>query len=84
MKKDTIRTIVVAVVTLVIYNLIAFAIPFAYTAAFWISYCFTLAAFLVVAASIYIAFIKNPDAKSRFYGFPIARIGALCIARLLC
>lgn len=77
MKKDTIRTIVVAVVTLVIYNLIALAIPFAYTAAFWISYGFTLAAFLVVAASIYIAFIKNPDAKSRFYGFPIARIGVL-------
>lgn len=77
MKKDTIRAIVVAVVTLVIYNLIAFVIPFAHTAAFWISYGFTLAAFAVVCASIYIAFIKNPDAKSRFYGFPIARIGVL-------
>ena len=77
MKKDTIRAVVVAVVALVIYNLIAFVIPFAHTAAFWISYGFTLAAFAVVCASIYIAFIKNPDAKSRFYGFPIARIGVL-------
>ena len=77
MKKDTIRAIVVAVVALVIYNLITFVIPFAHTAAFWISYGFTLAAFAVVCASIYIAFIKNPDAKSRFYGFPIARIGVL-------
>ncbi len=77
MKKDTIRAIIVAVVALVIYNLIAFVIPFAHTAAFWISYGFTLAAFAVVCASIYIAFIKNPDAKSRFYGFPIARIGVL-------
>lgn len=77
MKKDTIRAIVVAVVTLVIYNLIAFVIPFAHTAAFWISYGFSLAAFAVVCASIYIAFIKNPDVKSRFYGFPIARIGVL-------
>ena len=77
MKKDTIRAIVVAVVALVLYNLIAFLIPFAHTAAFWISYGFTLAAFAVVCASIYIAFIKNPDAKSRFYGFPIARIGVL-------
>ena len=77
MKKDTIRAIVVAVVTLVIYNLITFVIPFAHTAAFWISYGFTLTAFVVVCASIYIAFIKNPDAKSRFYGFPIARIGVL-------
>lgn len=77
MKKDTIRAMIIAVVTLAIYNLIAFVIPFAHSAAFWISYGFTMAAFLVVAASIYIAFIKNPDAKSRFYGFPIARIGVL-------
>ena len=77
MKKDTIRAVAVAVVALVIYNLISFVIPFAHTAAFWISYGFTLAAFAVVCASIYIAFIKNPDAKSRFYGFPIARIGVI-------
>ena len=77
MKKDTIRAIVVAAITFIIYNLIAFVIPFAHTAAFWISYGFTLVAFAAVCASIYIAFIKNPDAKSRFYGFPIARIGVL-------
>jgi hypothetical protein len=77
MKKDTIRAVVVAVVALVIYNLISFVIPFAHTAAFWISHGFTMASFVVVSASIYIAFIKNPDAKSRFYGFPIARIGVL-------
>ena len=42
MKKDTIRAIVVAAITFVIYNLIAFVIPFVHTAAFWISYGFTL------------------------------------------
>ena len=77
MKKDTIRAIIVAVIGLAIYNLIAFVIPFAHTAAFWVSYGFTMAAFVVVAASIYIAFVKNPDAKSRFYGFPVARIGLI-------
>ena len=77
MKKDTMRALVVAVIALAIYNLVAFLIPFAHTAAFWISYGFTLAAFFVVAASIYIAFMKKADAKSRFYGFPIARIGVL-------
>ena len=81
MKKDTIRAIVVAVITFVIYNLIAFVIPFAHAAAFWISYGFTLAAFAVVCASIYIAFIKNPDAKSRFYGFPIAGSACFTAAR---
>ena len=77
MKEDTFRATAVAAITFVIYNLIAFVIPFAHNAAFWISYGFTLAAFAVVCAAIYIAFIKNPDAKSRFYGFPIAKIGAI-------
>ena len=77
MKKDTLRATIVAVIAFVIYNLIAFVIPFAHTAAFWISYGFTLAAFAVVATSIYIAFIKQPDVKSRFYGFPVARIGVI-------
>ena len=77
MKKDTIRAIVVAAVLLVAYHLIAFVVPFVHTAAFWVSYIFGLVAFGVVGASIYIAFIKNPDARSKFYGFPIARIGVI-------
>lgn len=77
MNKDTIRGLVVLGVLLVLYILIAFLIPFVHTAAFWVSFVFTLIAFAVVAASIYIAFIKNPDAKSRFYGFPIAKIGVI-------
>lgn len=77
MKKDTLRAMVVAVIALAIYHLIAFLIPFAKTTTFWISYGFTLAAFVVVAASIYNAFVKHPDAKSRFYGFPVAKIGVI-------
>lgn len=64
-------------VLLVLYILVAFLIPFVHTATFWVSLLFTLIAFGVVGASFYIAFIKNPDAKSRFYGFPIAKIGAI-------
>ena len=77
MKKDTLRAIAVAVITLIIYHLVVFLVPFAHTSAFWISYGFSLAAFAVVCASIYIAFVKNPNAKSRFYGFPLARVGLL-------
>ena len=77
MKKDTIRWIIGLGVLLVLYILVAFLIPFAHTAVFWVSFVFTLIAFVVVAASIYIAFVKNPDAKSRFYGFPIAKIGVI-------
>ena len=77
MKKDTIRWVVGLGVLLVLYILVAFLIPFVHTATFWVSFVFTLIAFAVVAASMYIAFVKNPDAKSRFYGFPIAKIGAI-------
>lgn len=77
MKKDTIRWTIGLGVLLVLYILVAFLIPFAHTAVFWVSFVFTLIAFAVVAASIYIAFVQHPDARSRFYGFPIARIGAV-------
>ena len=77
MNKDSIRAIIVAAVTFVIYNLVVFLIPFTMKGVFWTSYVFTLVAFAVVGASIYIAFFQKPDAKSRFYGFPIAKIGVI-------
>lgn len=77
MNKGTIRWITGLCVLLVLYSLIAFLIPFVMNTTFWVSFLFTLIAFGVVGASFYIAFIKNPDAKSRFYGFPIAKIGAI-------
>ena len=77
MKKDTIRWITGLGVLLVLYILVTFLLPFAHTATFWVSVLFTLISFAVAGASFYIAFIRNPDAKSRFYGFPIARIGAI-------
>lgn len=77
MKKDTLRALIGLAVLWVLYVLVAFLIPFVKTATFWVCFLFTMIAFVVVAASIYIAFCKKPDAKSKFYGFPIARIGVL-------
>ena len=77
MKKDTIRGIAALGILLILYILIAFLIPFVKTAVFWVSFLFTLIAFGVVAVSLYMAFVKNPDAKSKFYGFPIAKIGVM-------
>lgn len=77
MKKDTMRVWFGLGVLLILYILIAFLIPFVKTAVFWVSFLFTLIAFGVVAVSLYIAFVKNPEAKSKFYGFPIAKIGVM-------
>lgn len=77
MKKDTIRAMIALAVLLVLYLLVVFLIPFVHSAVFWVSFVFTMAAFAVMAVAVYIAFVKNPDAKSKFYGFPIARIGVI-------
>lgn len=77
MKKDIVRSTICLGVLLVLYILLAFLIPFAKTAVFWISFVFTLVAFAVTGWSLYTAFLKKPDATSRFYGFPIARIGVI-------
>ena len=77
MKKDFTRGAICLGVLLVLYFLAAFLIPCAKTSVFWISFVFTLIAFGVTAFSLYTAFLKKPDARSRFYGFPIAKIGVI-------
>lgn len=77
MKKDTIRFGLTVAILLVLYLLVAFLIPFAKTPVFWLSFGYTLAAFAVAGAAFWIAFLRHPGAKSRFYGFPIAKIGAV-------
>lgn len=75
MKKDMIRGGISVTILLVLYNLIVFLIPFHKNSTFWAAYIFGLISFGVMAAALYIAFMKKPDAKSRFYGFPVAKIG---------
>ena len=77
MKKDFVRSALCLGVLLMLYILLAFLIPFVKTAVFWISFVFTLVAFAVTGWALYTAFLKKPDATSRFYGFPIARIGVI-------
>ncbi len=64
----------------VVYNVIAFALPFAKTAVFFLSWAFTMAA---LAAQVYVirtAFFKGEGIKSKLYGFPIARVGMIYLA----
>lgn len=77
MKKDTLRLLIVGAAALIAYNFAVFMIPCYKTATFWISWVFTLLSFAVSGYGIYSGLIKKPDAKSRFYGFPIARIGVI-------
>ena len=80
MKKENIRGIVAMAVILGIYLLAVAVIPFANVAEVKISVGFTLVAFAVAAYGVYVAFVKRKDARSRFYGFPIARLGLIYFA----
>ena len=64
----------------VVYNVIAFALPFGKAAVFFLSWIFTMAALAAQVYVIRIAFFKGEGVKSKLYGFPIARVGLLYLA----
>lgn len=76
MINKSMRSIAAAAIILVLYNLVVFLLPFDKETVFFVSYGFTMVAFVVAGLAVYHAF-KKPDAKSKFYGFPVARIGVI-------
>jgi len=66
-------------VILVLYLMVVFLIPFAQTAVFWISFVFTLVSICLTGAIFYLAFGKDASVKSRFYGFPLAKLGVIYV-----
>ena len=77
LSKGKFQAILILAIVLVAYLLLAFVIPFAKTAVFWLALVFTLAAFGVQLYVLKLSFTKGKDARSKFYGFPIARIGVV-------
>ena len=77
MNKTKFRTGIVLAVVFVVFTVAAFAIPFRKNGIFWLSYVFGVAA---IAAQIYVlqvAFSGQKSLRSKFYGFPIARVGVV-------
>ena len=82
--KNMVRGIVVDIILLVLFTVITFAIPFPITAALIMAYVFGLAAILLQLAIQFGAFYKNGVQTSKFYGFPIAKIGLVyCVIQLI-
>ncbi|MCH5257064.1 MAG: hypothetical protein J1D87_07205 [Lachnospiraceae bacterium] len=77
MKKNIIRGYIILAIIFVLFSVITIAIPFQKNNAnFWLAYIFTI---IAIAFQIYVfklAF-SNKELKSKFYGFPIARIGVI-------
>lgn len=74
MTKNTSRGIITLVILLAVFSVIAFVIPFPKNTVFWIAY---LCGVFAILFQLYIFKVSfgNADARSRFYGFPIARLG---------
>lgn len=77
MKKNSTKGYVILGILFALVSIIAFAVPTAKTATFWIAYVFTAAAF---AAQIIIwktALGKEETLKSKFLGLPVVHIGVV-------
>ena len=76
MSKNKLRFYVVLAILFVVLSVIAFVLPFQKTATFWLSYAFAV---IAIAVQIY-AYPKafdGPTVKSKFYGFPLARVSTI-------
>lgn len=77
MSKDAARRALILAVLFVVFSVIAFFLPFEKNMVFWISYVFGI---IAIAFQMYIFNVfldRGPEIKSKFYGFPIARVGAI-------
>lgn len=61
----------------VIFNVIAFAIPTAKTATFWVAYIFTVIAFALQLIIWKFAFKGADTLKSKFLGIPLISVGVI-------
>ena len=75
--KNKIRAGIVLAIIFAVYNVLAFALPFVHNAVFWLSYVFSMVAIAAQVYIMYTAFMKEEGAKSKFYGFPIAKVGVI-------
>ena len=77
MKKSNFRFGIIIAILLIIYNLLVFVIPCDHNSVFWLSYGFTLDAFVIAAVACFIAFRNGRNITSKFYGFPIVKVGVI-------
>ena len=75
MKKNSSKGYLILGFLFVLASVIAFAVPAAKTAAFWITYTFTVIAFAAQIIIWKVALGRSESLKSKFLGFPVVHIG---------
>ena len=80
--KNRVRFYIVLAIVVVIFSVIAFAVPVEHGTCFWLSYLFAVVAIAVQFYAWPKAFAGN--AKSKYYGFPLAKVSTIyLIAQLV-
>lgn len=77
MSKNKLRLVAAQGILMIVLTVIALAVPFTRNASFWIGYVFTMLAILLQYPMMLAAFEKGAGVKSKFYGFPIARLSVI-------
>ena len=77
MEKRNVKQLIIGGIALALYLVITLAVPFPRTAAYWVAFVFGLIAILAQAYVMRAAFDHGEPVKSKFYGYPIARIGVI-------
>ena len=77
LSKNAVRFLMFTGLALLVFNVIAFVVPFAKTGTFWIGYLFGTISILGQIAVMKLAFNGTTTVRSKFYGFPVARIGII-------
>lgn len=75
MKRNGIIYAILVLLALLVFQVIAFAIPHADTGAFWVGYAFTCVALVLQCVFAFIAFDRVREAKKAFLGLSIAVLG---------
>lgn len=75
MKKNGSKSYIILGILFVLVSVIAFAIPSAKTAVFWLSYAFTVIAFIAQIIIWRAVFKRGESLKNSFLGFPVVYIG---------
>lgn len=78
--KNTMRGYIILGVALAAWLVIVLAVPFVKNTAYWLSFAFTVIAFAAQLYVFKISFRNGESTRSKFYGFPIARIGVVYLA----
>ena len=77
MEKNRNRVRLVVAAILIVYEVVAFAVPFQKNLVFWISNLLTAISICSQLYFMRVAFHGSESVRSKFYGFPIAKVGAV-------